>query len=616
LKLALLSLIFINTLIANIIIPQNIKKIHNFQINYFYDESRKETIQTVEKQNFTNTPSQFTFGHKRGDFWFQFTITNKSKKEDFILYFNEAYYENLILYTKKNAIWVNEKNGLNSSFQEHSIQYFNPAFSLNIKPNETKTYYVQGNSKLTTSSEFEIYEKEYFYTHGTLYNLLYMVYFGAVLLIFILNIFIYFKVKENVYLYYSGYILFCSLWISAYSGLILYAPIEMFFHNFLMVTAMWVMFLILFSSEFLNVKEYLPKVYKPLNIFGYVFGILAILICFSFEPWFEIMHILASGVFIILFTVAIVILKKENDKDTKYYLYAMSIYMITMTLMSAMANGWIENNDFNRYSFLYGSFFEILFFTLLLTNRFYIFQNEKIVIQKELLELKNKNEIILEQKIEDRTKQIKETYLEVKNLSQEKELLLKELYHRVKNNFHSIIGLLHIEKKSLQDIQTKEIFLKTINRIKSMSTIHEFLYENKSLSYIEINKYLEKIILEIENSYNKNSIIMNKNIENFSLSMDSAISLSMIINEIISNSIKHYKKESNCIIDINLLKNGEIIHLTIQDNGQGFDSNANQKGLGLKLVQQFSTKLPNSHYNFENKNGTLFTLQFEYSHKK
>jgi diguanylate cyclase (GGDEF)-like protein len=194
-----------------------------------------------------------------------------------------------------------------------------------------------------------------------------------------------------------------------------------------MVTPMFIMFLILFSSEFLNVKKYLPKIYKPLNAFGYVFGVLAVLIAFSFEPWFEVMNKLASVLFLVLFSVAIYILRKNNSINTKYYLFAMSIYMVSISLMSAMVNGWIENNDINRYSFLFGSIFEILFFTIVLVNRFYVFQNERLTIQKELLELKNKNEIILETKVQDRTNSLTIANNELSHLMQEKELLLKDL---------------------------------------------------------------------------------------------------------------------------------------------------------------------------------------------
>ena len=428
LRILLFVLLFINTLFSNIILDKNIDKKSNFILEKFYDSSKKLTIENIETKSFEKIPSQFTFGHEKGNIWFRFVIKNHSLYEDFILNFSEAYYHEMTLYKKVNNSWEKEKNGLILPFKQREVLNHNPTFHLKIKPNQIQTFYIKGNSKLTTSGEFEIYKKEYFNSiHGHSNDILYMFYLGAIFTITLINLFIYFRLKERVYLYYSGYTFFYTLWAAAYGGLILYTPVYQFFYKFLMVTPMFIMFLILFSSEFLNVKKHLPKLYKPLNIFGYIFGVLAILIVFSFEPWFEIMNTLASVLFLVLFSVAIYILRKNNDINTKYYLFAMSVYMVSMSLMSAMANGWIENSDINRYSFLFGSFFEILFFTLVLTNRFYIFQSEKFKIQNELLELKDKNEIILEKKIEDRTKNLTESNNKLSALVEERELLLKEL---------------------------------------------------------------------------------------------------------------------------------------------------------------------------------------------
>lgn len=428
LKIILIFLSVISTLYSNIIIDNDIRKKDNFTLEMFYDDSKKLTIETLQNKTFKKIPSQFTFGHKRGNFWFKFTIENHSSSKDFILNFSEPYYEEMSLYKKVNNYWVEEKNGLIKPLKQRDVLNHNPSFELKIKPNQIKTFYIKSNSKLTTSGELEIYKKKYFNSiDGYYHDNLYMFYFGILFIITIINLFIYFRLKENIYLYYSGYTFFYLLWVSAYSGLILYTPLEGYYYNFLMVTPMFIMFLILFSSEFLNVEKYLPKIYKPLNIFGYIFGVLALLIAFSFEPWFEIMNKLASVLFLVLFSVAIYILRKKNNINTKYYLFAMSIYMITISLMSAMVNGWIENNDINRYSFLYGSIFEILFFTMFLVNRFYVFQNEKLTIQKELLELKDKNEIILEAKVQDRTNSLTIANEELNHLMQEKELLLKDL---------------------------------------------------------------------------------------------------------------------------------------------------------------------------------------------
>ena len=438
-----------------------------------------------------------------------------------------------------------------------------------------------------------------------------MFYFGTIFFITLINLFLYIRLKEKIYLYYSAYTFFYLLWVSAYSGLILHTVVDGYFHEFIMVTSLFVMFLILFSSEFLNIKEYLPKMYKFLKFFALTFALLAILIVYSFEPWFEVMNNLASVAFLLLFALAIYIWKKENDKNVKYYLFAMSIYMITISLMSAMVNGWIENNDINRYSFLFGSFFEIIFFALILTNRFYIAQNEKLKIQKELILFKTNNEIFLEKQIEERTS-------EIKNLMEEKELLLKELYHRVKNNFHMVIGLLSIESNIFENKEFKNSFSKIINRIKAMSLINEYLYESDTLSKIKCTDYIEKIIYEINIAYEKENITINKDIQVLNIEITSAVSLGMIINELLTNSIKHYKENkqgSTCIIDLKIIKKENKITLTLKDNGKGFNKENKTKGLGLKLIKQFSNKLNNSNYEFSNDNGTKFVLCFEETDK-
>ncbi|MFA9373195.1 MAG: 7TM diverse intracellular signaling domain-containing protein [Poseidonibacter sp.] len=593
-----------NSIFATIILPVDIKKKNNFIIESFYDETNNLTIDTIKNQKFEQSPSQFSFGHKRANLWFKLQIHNQSLENKFILYFTEPYYNEVVLYKKINDKYIEDKNGLIVKLENRSILNHKPTFELLIKENEIKTYYIKANSKLTSSNEFEIYTKKHFNTiYGQYQDFLYMFYFGTIFFITLINLFLYIRLKEKIYLYYSAYTFFYLLWVSAYSGLILHTIIDGYFHEFIMVTSLFVMFLILFSAEFLNIKTYLPKMYKFLNIFALVFALLSILIVYSFQPWFEVMNNLASVAFLLLFSIAIYIWKKENDKNVKYYLFAMTIYMITISLMSAMVNGWIESNDINRYSFLFGSFFEIIFFALILTNRFYIAQNEKLKIQKELILFKTNNEILLENQIKERTSNIK-------SLVEEKELLLKELYHRVKNNFHMVIGLLSIESNIFENKDFKNSFSKIITRIKAMSLINEYLYESDTLSKIDCADYIEKIIDEITIAYEKENILINKNIELLNIDIDSAVSLGMIVNEILTNSIKHFDKKDICIINLEIKKEKNQIILTIKDNGKGFIENNKQKGLGLKLIKQFSNKLAKSNYKFIQDNGTKFILSF------
>lgn len=596
------------SLSASITFNKGDTKISHFELEYFYDNGKTLGIEEVPNKEFKKAPSQFTFGHKKGNFWFKLVITNKTKKSDFIIHLTEPYYIDATLFKRVDSRWIEDNNGHRVLMKERSLHNHLPSFAVEIAPNTTEIFYLRGSSKLTTSNEIEIYTKESFNSFlGQYHNLLYMFYFGGISIIVLLNIFLFIRLKEIIYIYYSGYTLFFLLWIAAYSGLILYTPIDGYYHEFIMVTSLFIMFLTLFSNEFLNVKKYIPvmdKIFKSLSI---VFALLAILIVISFEPWFEVMNNLASLTFLLLLGAAISIWRKYKQKNVKYYLFAISVYMVTISLMSAMVNGWIDNSDITRYSFLFGSFFEILFFTLVLTNRFYIMQNDKLKIQNELLLIKTANEGALEREIEERTK-------DIKKLLGDKDLLLRELHHRVKNNFHMVTGLLWMESDSIKISSIKDIFLGVINRINSMALVHQYLYNSSTLTEIGSKEYIEKIVLEIENIYNNKNIKILKEIEAFILDIDSAMSLSMIVNEVLSNSIKHSKK-NGCTISICFQRNNSLVTLIIKDNGIGFKTEDAHKGLGLKLVNKFAEKLAESQYSFEDNNGTCFTLTFNNKRK-
>jgi len=589
----------LNTLIASIIITPNSDKVRHFDIGYFYDDTRNISMEEIQNKEFITENSQFTHGFKKGDIWFKLKIKNESFNENFVVTLSEPYYSYVVLYQNRGGFWIEDKNGIDVTLQNRSLLYHTPAFNVKITKNSTKTLYIKLHSKLTTSGEIKIYTKSYFNLMSSHYtDFLYMFYFGIIFTISMFNLFLYLRLKERVYLFYSTYTFFYTLWVSAYSGHILYLSDGNFYYKFLMVTPMFIMFLILFSSEFLNVKKILPKLYKPLNIFAYTFGALALLIVVSFEPWFEVMNILASVLFLVLLGTAFLIHNKvdnkAHNKDIKYYILAITVYMLSVSLMSAMVNGWIENNDINRYSFLFASLFEIIIFTLLLTNRFY-------KINQELLLIKEKSEISLKQEVEKQTQ-------DIAKMLNEKEVLLKELFHRVKNNFHLIIGILWIESNKHTD---KTIFTELINKIKSMSKINDYLYKAKDINSVNANDYLSDIVrLSSTLDINKN-VQLSINIEDIYLSFQDALNLGIIINEILTNSIKHNQDLEKIKIKITFTKVKDIYSLEIQDNGKEFNKNNQDKGVGLALINDFSKKLNNSTHQFLLNNGTLFSLKFE-----
>jgi len=234
---------------------------------------------------------------------------------------------------------------------------------------------------------------------------------------------------------------------------------------------------------------------------------------------------------------------------------------------------------------------------MMLTKHFYN-------IQKKYINLKDQQHLLLEQEVKNKTKEIKQ-HLD------EKDILLKEVYHRVKNNFQMVISILGIESYKIKDIKQKSHFLELINRLKSVSLVHEFLYNSNSLAQISSQEYLFKIIEQIESIYSHKKVVIDADIQATLLSMDDAITIGMISNELITNSIKYHQKET-CNIIISFKNVGEYTELIIQDDGEGFDENLieNSKGLGLNLIKEFSQKLSNADYMFKTEEFTYFKLKF------
>ncbi len=597
-RLFFVLLLSINFLYAKITISEGDTKIDNFNILYYYDKSQKLSIDQIKQIDFTKQiDSQFTLGYLSGNNWFKIEIENKSDKDDFVLYFTEPYFDQVNLYSLKNNTWIKKENGISIPLKNREIYHHNPAFEIKIKKNETKSFYIQTYNKVGNFAEFQIFERKSFYTYYELINtLLYLLYFGGLFIVVVLNLFLFIKLKDKIYIYYVGYTTSFILFISLFSGLNLYLGFQPYYYEFHISTALFVLFLLLFSAQFLEIKKYNKTLKRVFDLFALFFSILAVLLLSDIDPWYEMLSSTASIMFILLSGSAIYVWIKGH-KTAKYYIFALSFYLITISLMSSVANGWLENNDINRYSFLIGSYIEIIFFSLMLTQRFNSLQNQRLDMQKELIEITQRKELVLQKEIDDRTKEIVE-------LLEEKDLLLKEVYHRVKNNFQILIGIIWMEEDKIIDKDAKNIFPDFVSRISSMALVHRLLYESDNLTKIDSNTYINKIISQYSN------IDIKTDISNIQIKMDDAISLGMIINEAINNSIK-YNNNDNLHIDLKLSNDDKYSKLSIVDNGKGFNLKNTKEGLGLNLIKQFSNKLKNSILTIDSDNGVNIQIIFE-----
>lgn len=204
---------------------------------------------------------------------------------------------------------------------------------------------------------------------------------------------------------------------------------------------------------------------------------------------------------------------------------------------------------------------------------------------------------------------------QLKSSLKEKEMLLKEIHHRVKNNLQVITSLLNLQSQYIKDKKTADIFKESQNRIKTMALIHEKLYQSKDLARIDFSEYISNLTRYLFQSYGVNASIIDLkiNVDNVLLDVDMAIPCGLIINELISNSLKYAfppGEKGEIGIDFNT-KNNKFI-LIVWDNGIGIPDNIdfqNTESLGLQLVCILTEQLGGT-IELNKSLGTKFKITF------
>jgi len=197
----------------------------------------------------------------------------------------------------------------------------------------------------------------------------------------------------------------------------------------------------------------------------------------------------------------------------------------------------------------------------------------------------------------------------------EKEILLKEVHHRVKNNMQVISSILNLQSSYVSDPYALNLLKECQNRIKSMAYIHESLYQSKNFESIDFSEYVSLLAKNLVHTYSvgEKKIKLFLNLDNLSLNLDMAIPCGLIINEIISNSLKYaFPNAKDGIIFVTLKVNKKKICLELGDNGIGISSKLdikNTKTLGLQLVETLIDQI-NGTFNLNRNNGTIFTINF------
>lgn len=231
--------------------------------------------------------------------------------------------------------------------------------------------------------------------------------------------------------------------------------------------------------------------------------------------------------------------------------------------------------------------------------------------------------IKLEATVKERTQEIELQKQTIEKALDEKEILLKEIHHRVKNNLQTISSMLMLQSAGLKDEQAKKAITESQSRVRSIALVHQKLYQTDGLQKVELHAFAKDLINQIQSLYRKQSKSVNIRLQipETNLVIDKAIPLGLILNELITNSFKYAFTDSvggEIYVSLTQVKSSELtskskrVQLIYRDTGSGLSSPEvleNASTLGLRLVKLLSQQI-GATLNYSNTNGSEFIFTF------
>jgi two-component sensor histidine kinase len=209
----------------------------------------------------------------------------------------------------------------------------------------------------------------------------------------------------------------------------------------------------------------------------------------------------------------------------------------------------------------------------------------------------------------------------IKENLREKETLLAEIHHRVKNNLAVISGLLQLESSNVEDEHTERILKNSQLRIQSMATVHEMLYKAQNFNNLSFNDFIKKMVASIHDIYKSaySELSVEVDAKDIDLNVNQAVPFGLMVNELVTNAFKHaYPDGGSGVVAISFFEEEGNVVLTVEDEGMGLDDDFSleeSESLGFSLIKILSQQI-DADVTVESEHGTKVTVVFEKKDKK
>jgi two-component sensor histidine kinase len=569
----------------------------------YIDKNNTLNIDTVQTQSFSkNSQKSLGFGYSPNlTVWVKFKLENKSAKkiEKIIEYANPLTTDVIFFDPQSNKI---QQDGL--THIRRNRESLNPIFSVSLEPHSSKTFYIKAYSHITTLIiSVNLWDKKSFYKHEIKHQFILAMFFGAMGIIILYNFIIYWGTKEISYLYYVLFFISITIHHILYLGLaglyLLSADAVALTVEFSAVfVALPALFLALFTQNILELKQY-PKINKLLTYYLTVFPLLIIL--FHIIELHKYKNLFSMVLAIFLFFIIIYSVWKKN-RQAYFLIGGWSLSIISGVLMYLSSLGILDIFSSFPYYAEFALISESLIFSFLLADKIKQLHREKVTLQINFISYQKEEKRKLSNMVIEKTEALNESL-------KEKELLLKELNHRVKNSIQTIVSFLRLQIDEIEEKQTRQILMNIENRILSISHLYALLYTKENICFVNTYEYFNLLIEDIETSYAMPHIKIELQTE-VNIPSEYAIYCGFILNETITNSLQHafVGRDSGHIL-IYLKKEDNLYKLSLYDNGIGYNEN-NSNSLGLIIIETLVLTQLQGKLCIDSKNGTKIEIEW------
>ena len=521
-----------------------------------------------------NSKDFLHFGYTDKTLWLKFKLHNDTNQTtQKILEITNQMLDVITLYEPTTGgVYKKTASGVSIDVEfKNMLRYF---FTLTLQAGESKEYYLElSSNSCALYLELNLLSQEQFYTKEVKHQLILALFFGAIATLILYNLSIFLFTRERAYLYYTLYLFFTMLNHISYSSFSRYAyslelqRIDVYLA--LSYISLFMIFATLFTKTYLDTKRY-TKIDMGLKISLLVFLIMMLISSPSFYP-LDLMVLFGLLALLYILFVSFYLFYK-GESNAKYMVVGWSIAVI----------GWISLGFYDAglpsLRYIYPYFFEAAIFS------------EAVLFSIALSAKLNKT---------------KELELAV----QRNALLTQELHHRVKNNMQFIISIYRLKLSKYIDIEMSDSLREVEHTIQAMSSIHEMLYSAKEHMQIDTKEYTAALVENLQESYAASKVNVKLQID-AELGMQDSIYLGIILNELVTNSLKYAFDTKQGNINIALTKEKKSYRVLFEDDGKGFDIDQGFEGFGLELVQSLVEDELKGKISIDAKDGVKIVMEW------